>query len=463
MSGAGGTRATVGIVAQVSLIAFEALGVATAMPVVAEDLDAVRSYALAFSLFLTTSLLGTVLAGGWADVRGPRGPVVVGLALFCGGLVVCGLAPTFAVLLAGRAVSGLGAGALVVALYVVIARCYPDHERPRVFAWVSAAWVLPSVLGPPVAGWLATDVTWRVVFLAVPPLVVVATGALWPVLRSLGGVADGGTAGAATRRRRAVLGLVLAGGALLLQWGAQAGAAAPVVAVAVLAGLVALGVSVPRLLPPGTLRARRGLPSVVAARGLLTAAFFAAETFVPLMLVRERGLSPAVAGLVLTSAALGWAAGAWLQGSPRLPIGRVGVLALGGAVVGLAVAVVPVALLPAVSPAVLAPLWAVAGVGMGLGMSVSSVLTLALSAPGEEGRSSAALQLSDALGSVLGIGAAGAVFAALHTRDGQDGGVYLLIWVGCAVVGLVAAGVGRRARAPAAAAGSGAAVTLGTP
>jgi MFS family permease len=62
------------------------------MPVVARDLGGLRLYGLAFSLFLTTSLLGMVLAGSWCDRSGPRGPVLLGLALFAGGLVLCGAA-----------------------------------------------------------------------------------------------------------------------------------------------------------------------------------------------------------------------------------------------------------------------------------------------------------------------------------------------------------------------------------
>src|SRR5665811_1130807 len=62
---------TVALIALVTIIAFEAMAISTAMPSVAKDLDAVRSYGLAFSLMLTAELLGIVLAGVWADRRGP--------------------------------------------------------------------------------------------------------------------------------------------------------------------------------------------------------------------------------------------------------------------------------------------------------------------------------------------------------------------------------------------------------
>lgn len=450
MSG-GSTRAvTVGIVGLVTLVAFEALAVSTAMPVVAADLGGIRSYGLAFSLFLTMTLLGTVVGGGWCDSVGPRSPILVGLGLFAGGLVVSGTAETFTAMLLGRVVSGVGGGFMVVSLYVVVAAVYPASARPKVFGWVSAAWVLPSVLGPPLAGWLATDVTWRAVFLGVPPLVLLVVGGMVPHLGRLARPSAGARehrTPAREHRRRAVLGVGLAGGATVLQWGSvHLDPPTPASVVAVVAGLALVAAALPRLVPRGTLRAARGLPSVVAVRGLFAGCFFGAEAFVPLMLVSERGLSPAVAGLALTGGAVGWAAGSYVQGLPGLRVGRHVLLATGGVLVAVSVAAIVVVLSGAIPPLALLPIWTVAGLGMGLGMSSTSVLVLGLSASGEEGRNSASLQVSDALGGVLGIGAAGAVFAALHTTAGSDADAFAVIWSGLALVGVLAAVVGSRAR-----------------
>jgi hypothetical protein len=89
---------------------------------------------------------------------------------------------------------------------------------------------------------------------------------------------------------------------------------------------------------------------------------------------------------------------------------------------------------------------------MGTGMSSMNVLTLRLSPAGEEGRSSSALQLGDALGSLLGIGLAGALFSAANAQATQAG-PYVLVWGVLGVAGLAAALVARRvkpARDPAA-------------
>jgi MFS family permease len=452
---------TVGLLTLITLVAFEALAVATAMPVAARSLGGLRYYGLGFSLFLTMSLLGIVVGGGWCDRVGARAPLLTSLGLFAGGLMLSGLATSFPMMLIGRAVSGAGGGLEIVALFVVIAMVYPERVQPRVFAAVSAAWVLPSVLGPPVAGFLATEWSWRAVFLVVPPLAVVPPLVLWsrlgrdtpravepgeplePVADS-DGIRDHGLVALVLR------GSALAGGAGLLQFGVQfglqGGAGLPA-ALSLVGALILLGGSLPSLVPPGTLRLARGLPSLIVTRSLLTSAYFGAETFVPLMLIEQRQLSATMAGFALTAGAVGWAAGSWLQGWPGLPAGRITVLAVGGVLVGASTLLLVPTVLAIVPVWVVPPVWGLSGLGMGLGMSSTSVLTLRLSRPGEEGRNSSGLQIGDALGSVLGIGAVGAVFAAMHATNGSDAEVFALIWAGLGVVGLLSGAVALRVRA----------------
>lgn len=76
-----------------------------------------------------------------------------------------------------------------------------------------------------------------------------------------------------------------------------AGQRLDVLALALLAlALPLLVATLPRLLPPGTLRASPGLPTAILMRGILAGSFFGAEAFVPLMLIEERGLATALAG-----------------------------------------------------------------------------------------------------------------------------------------------------------------------
>jgi len=432
---------TIAIVILVTLVAFEALAVATAMPLAASALHGVRAYGLAFASFFGTQLLGVVAAGGWTDASGPRGPVLGGLALFAAGLLVAGTAPTFPVLLVGRALTGLGGGLLVVALYVVVAQVYPQDLQPRVFGAISTAWVMPSIVGPGIAGWLATHWSWRAVFLGVLPLAVLLVPVLAARLRP-GAPGDPSARAAAGAPGRLLRGVGLAAGALALQAGIDAGA--PVGIAPAVVGATLVCVSLPGLVPAGTVRLRRGLPALVAVRGFFTGTFAGAEAFVPLMLVLHRGVPPALAGAALTCGSLGWTAGSWLQGSTWFRIERTAMLTLGALVLGAGVLLLVVTPLGA-APVALVPLaWVVAAAGMGLGMSSMSVLTLRLSPPGQEGRNSSGLQVGDALGSLLGIALAGALFSALHTPAVPDAGAYAAVWLAMGVLGLLAAAVSRR-------------------
>ncbi|MEJ2579078.1 MAG: MFS transporter [Kineosporiaceae bacterium] len=451
-----------------TLVAFEAQAVTTAMPVAARELDGLRSYGLAFSLFLATSLLGIVVAGRWTDRSGPRPPLFAGAALFAGGLLITGAATGFPTLLAGRAVSGTGGGLISVCLYVLVAAAFPVTLQPRVFAMISAAWVLPSLIGPVVAGWLAVYVSWRMVFLLVPPLLLLPGVALWRPLQRAGrsrraerttaagavipvaeGAASGdpGPSGGGGPNGVGLMlrGVGVAGGAVLLQWGLQGAGRLPGGPVAALGAVLVL-VAVPPLLPAGILRLRHGLPALIAARTLFFAVFFGAETFIPLMLVEHRGLSPALAGLALTAGAIGWFTGSWWQGRPGTRAGHDTLVAAGATVIGAGVFAMSVTALPVVPVLAVPLIWVVTGAGMGTGMSSSSVLVLRLSRPGEEGRNSSALQVADALGGVLGVGAAGAVFAAGHQPDGGDTVVYAAIWAALGLLGAGSALVARRIR-----------------
>lgn len=436
-------RLTVGIIATIAFIAFEAMAVATAMPRAVRDLDGLPMYAWAFSGFFTASLFAMVLSGELCDRRGPRLPVVLGAGSFTAGLLVAGTAQSMWPFVAGRAIQGLGAGLAIVALYVVIARGYDETLRPRIFATLAAAWVLPSIVGPLVAGSLADHASWRLVFLGVAPLVVLPVAFALPELRKYDGPPPDGPT---VRKGRLRLAAAAAVGAGVLQ---AAGLRRDAVAVGlVLVALVLLVPSVPRLLPAGTLRLRRGLPTVIAMRGILAGAFFGAEAFLPLMLVDQRGLSATLAGLALTGGALGWASGSWYQGRPGMTIPRHLLLRLGSGLVAFGIAAAGLVLIPVVPAFVAAAAWTIGAVGMGLCFASIGVLLFQLSPPADHGANSAALQLCDTLFVIIFVGLAGVIFGSSHeAAGGTHPGAYtaiLAVMVALAMVGVWASGRTRR-------------------
>ncbi|MFF9156486.1 MFS transporter [Streptomyces sp. NPDC014846] len=443
---------SVGIVSVVLLIAFEATAVGTAMPVAARELDGVALYAFAFSGYFTTSLFGMVAAGQWSDRKGPLGALTTGIGAFAAGLVVAGTAQVMWVFILGRAVQGLGGGLVIVALYVVVGRAYPEHLRPAIMAAFAAGWVVPSIVGPLASGAVTEHLGWRWVFLGIPVLVVFPLALALPqIRRRASGPVDASAGAAPLDRRRIRLALAISLGAGLLQYAAQD--LRPLSLLPGLAGAALLVPAVLGLLPHGTWRAARGLPSVVLLRGLSAGSFIAAESFVPLMLVTQRGLSPTLAGFSLAAGGVTWALGSWVQSRPRVAPYRERLMTGGMVLVAAAIVAAPSVLLPAVPVWTVAVAWAFGCFGMGLVISSTSVLLLKLSAPEEAGANSAALQISDALSNVVLLAATGAAFAALGgggtaaaAAHATRPAAFAAVFLPTAAVALVGAWVTRRLR-----------------
>ena len=395
---------TAGMLMIITAVGFEALAVATALPVAAKELGGLRLYGWAFSAFLLTSLVSSVAGSRWADRVGPARPLSVTIGFFTLGLLVAGFAPNMPVFIVGRALQGAGAGTISALAYLSISRGYADELRARMLALISTAWVLPSLVGPAIAGYLSEQWSWRWAVLGLLPLPLIAAAMLLPPLRQLGAPPQS----AGESRLRAALQLAVGTGVAL---GGASITTVPLALATVAAGIAIALPALRTVLPPGTLTARRGLPAGLAARGLLTFAFFGAEAYIPLGLTVMRGLTATEAGLVLTVSGLTWTAGAWIQerldgryaGQRRLRVvaGFAGVslgIALSGAILQL----------PALSPWLVLPVWCITGLGMGLAYASVSLITMAAAPSGSEGAVSGSLAVAETLSTAVSAGLGGA-------------------------------------------------------
>ena len=420
---------TAGLVLTITFVAAEALAILLVMPTVKEDLGGLSLYGWVFSAFMLGSLVGTVLTGRAVDAMGPAPPYVAGLVLFVAGLLIGGLAPTMLVLVLGRAVQGLGAGAIPAVAYVSIGRSLPEALRPRMMAVLSTAWVVPGLFAPVVAAVVAEAFGWRWVFLGLVPLVLAAGPIALPALRTLGPPRGEPAPSNVVDALRVATGAVL----LLAGLTSHAVYGLPMAVAGTALGLPALR----RLVPAGTLTARPGLPATVLSRGLLTFAFFGTDTFMQLVVqdVRDRGRGLATAAL--TVATLCWTAGSWVQArmAPRrnarefVAVGTLLVLVGIGGILALLSPAVPVWLAPVA--------WGIGGFGMGLAYAPVTLLVLREAPPGREGWATASMTLLDTLGWALGTGLGGAAVAA-----GEASGWSLDVGVGIALVLSAAAAVG---------------------
>lgn len=417
-----------------SLAAFESISVATVMPVIAPDLDGLALYSWAFTAYVALSLVGLVFSGLLCDRGHLRSVTIGGVAAFCIGSLAAGLAPSMALLIVGRAVQGFAAGILIVSVYVVVARGFPEDVRPRAFVLLSAAWVVPAIVGPIIAGWIAEVLGWRWVFLGVPVVVAVPAILVIPVLRRLNAVPDPASDGATIGWRRLRLAAGAALGLALLQDGLLR--LGPVGMAEIVVGAVLLVALVPPLLPRGTFRLARGLPTTIALRGILAGAYFGAEVFIPLALVEQRGLSISLAGAALSVAAVGWFLGSFLQSRIPIHVDRARIAVIGCSLVTLGLLLLPLVLIDVI------PVWWVAvavgieSVGMGMVFPTLSVIMLRESLPEEQGFNSSALQFSDAMASVVAAGAAGAIHAAAVVSGEVTTWTFTTMWLMTAALAL---------------------------
>jgi MFS family permease len=394
---------TAGLLIVEALAGVQSLVVTATMPRVLAELHGLAYYGWVFSGYSLAGLAAIPRAGRNADRQGPLRPFAEGLLLFGVGTVLCGLAPSMLVLALVRVVQGYGGAMLYTVAYGAVAKGYPERLRARVLALLTLVWVIAGLVGPAYGAAVAATAGWRWSFLSVLPFV----GMSWLLIAGpLRGISGSATTAPRIAQRWPVQ---LAVGAGLLLGGLSSSSLVVGVALTV----AGLGVAAPALrhvLPPGTLRVRPGYPATVAGAFLTNLAFFAADSFVPLLLTGVRGTSVLEASVAVTLVTLGWSAGAWWQSRvmsrarvPRLVGWGALVMATGiggtmAALVGLPLPLVYIA-------------WVIAGLGMGVAYTTLFLASLDGAGVGNETTVVAARFVSGRLGIALGSGLGGACLA----------------------------------------------------
>lgn len=425
---------TIGVFALIAFNAFETMAVTTVMPTISRDLDGVGLYALAFAAPLASSVVGMVAAGSWSDRRGPAVPLVVSLVLFSLGVLTGGLAPSMEVFVAGRVVQGLGTGALIVSLYVVVGVIYPSHLQPSIFASFAAAWVLPSLFGPAVAAFVAATVGWRWVFLGVVGLVVLAAVLIAPVVPGLRSDADGKPPSSRAKLGWALLAAVAV---LAVEVFGSLSQALPITLGAIAA--VVTVAAVRPLMPRRTLRAGRGLPAVIGTRGLMSAAFFCGQAYIVFVLQERWSLSAGQAGIALTVVGVVWASASQVQARLGQRLTSERAMAIGCSTLLGAFVVMWLSVGLDLSPLVAGGSFVVAGAGMGLGFTRTGVAMLAASSDADRGFNSSALTIADSIGAALALALCGIGYAATDRAGGDPFLAVFGIAVVCAAGAVVTA------------------------
>lgn len=399
---------TIGIILAVTTVAFEGLAIVTIAPSLAQKLNGLHLYGWIFSAFLLAQILGTMIIGQRINRNGLFASFAISILFFVFGIVIAAIAVNMFMLIIGRVFQGFGAGAVITCVYYSITLGYPDNLRTKILALFSSAYILPALIGPYIAGLIAEYLSWRFVFWLVLPFITLAVVLTLPAFRNLT-VRTNTISKNSRKEGYAVLltigtGLLLAGLSFITDW---KGIMLSVV------GLFIMMQPLQKLLPEGTLSARRGLPATIASRGFFVACYNATESYVVLALTEVKMLPADLAGLIVAAGALSWSTAAWLQskldakdnGNGRKKRVSVG---LGFMIAGVTMVILAVGLSEGgIIFAVISQLFT--GFGIGLAHPTTGAIALQHAKSGEEGEISASLQFTDAFSPGLSIGIGGAL------------------------------------------------------
>jgi MFS family permease len=390
-------RMTLGLLILEALIAIEIMVVAAILPQVERELEGLQLYGWVYTALTLASIGAVPVAGRMTDRIGPSPVLGVAIGFYVVGLVLAATAPTMLMLVIARFVQGIGGGGLYVVSLASVAKTYPDRIRPRVMALLASMWILPGLLGPSFGAIITETIGWRWAFVAPLPLIILGVVLVVPSLR---GVEIGG--GESRLPIAACLVLMVGAGLFLGGLTSHSVWGIPFVVV----GLAVTIPSLRRITPAGTLVARRGLPAAAAAAFLASAAFFAIDGFVTLMLTQTRGLSIGAAGVVLTLSALAWAFGSWWQSRTVQRLGARRLTAFGGVLVAVGGTVVAIGLLD-VPLAVPYVGWTIGSVGMGIVFPTIPLSVMGEATEGREAGELSSMILMDYFGVGVGAGLAG--------------------------------------------------------
>ncbi|MBN8919416.1 MAG: MFS transporter [Rhizobiales bacterium] len=157
-------RIVFGVLLPLFLGSLDQTSLATALPIIGAELGHVTSLPWLITIYLLASTAITPLYGKISDIHGREFTLRVALMVYVAGSLVCALAPNFYVLLAGRALHGLGGGGLTSLAMVVLGDVASPRDRGRYYAYFSAVFTTSGACGPVFGGFLAQHVHWTAIF-----------------------------------------------------------------------------------------------------------------------------------------------------------------------------------------------------------------------------------------------------------------------------------------------------------
>src|SRR5215468_8174231 len=157
-------RIVVGVLLTMLLAALDQVMVATALPSIAASLGDVDNMSWVVTANLLCATAATPLYGKLSDIHGRRAMMLIAIGVYAAGSLACALAPSMLTLILGRALQGLGGGGLMPLVQTIIGDVASPRDRPRYQAYTSSTFIISTVGGPILGGFIAEHFHWSWIF-----------------------------------------------------------------------------------------------------------------------------------------------------------------------------------------------------------------------------------------------------------------------------------------------------------
>lgn len=394
-----------------ALVALDSTIIATAVPSVVADLGGFSQFPWLFSIYLLTQAVTTPLYGKFADLFGRKPVLLFGIGVFLLGSVLCGAAWSMPVLIAARAIQGVGAGAVQPISMTMLGDLYTLEERARVQGYATSVWAASSLIGPALGGVFAEYVSWRWIFFINLPIGALAVFVLVrkfheKITRSKHKIDYLGSALLTVGLSLVLLGLLEGG----VAWAWDSTPSLLIFALGVVA-LVAFGLverkAAEPVLPLWVFQNRTIVGGNMMSL-IVGALMMGLSSYLPTFAEGVLGTGALVAGFTLAAMTIGWPIAATLSGHAYMRIGLRNT-AMAGAAFAITGSVLTTLLTPTTAVWVAGAVAFVVGVGLGLASSPSTIAVQVSVGWERRGVATGTNMFARSLGSAVGVAVFGAI------------------------------------------------------